>query len=128
MSKEQPPPQEFVVDVFARTCPSRATFEDVTGKWASLLLIALGERPRRFGELRRKVQGVSEKMLSQSLRALERDGMVTRTSHGTVPPRVDYALTELGAEVSRTMRELADVLEAAVPHVTSAREHYDATV
>jgi DNA-binding HxlR family transcriptional regulator len=121
------PSQEFVIDVFASACPSRATFEDVTSKWASLVLIALGEGPYRFGELRRKVQGVSEKMLSQALRALERDGMIVRTAHDIVPPRVDYALTALGMEVARTMRSLADVLEAAVPEVTRARQRYDAT-
>ena len=124
MDQETAPTPELVTDVFARACPSRATFEDVTSKWASLVLIALGEGPYRFGELRRKVQGVSEKMLSQSLRSLERNGMVTRTAQGTVPPRVDYELTALGAKVSQNMRALADVLEGAVPEVVHARERY----
>jgi DNA-binding HxlR family transcriptional regulator len=125
MKVDASPTPDLLFDVFASACPSRSTFEDVTSKWASLVLIALGEGPHRFGELRRKVEGVSEKMLSQAVRSLERDGMITRTAHDSVPPRVDYALTPLGADVARTMRSLADLLEGAVPDVTRARELYD---
>lgn len=114
-------------DVFMRDCPSRSLFEVVTSKWASLVLIALVDGPQRFGELRRRVDGVSEKMLSQAVRALERDGLVTRTAYGSVPPRVDYALTTTGGEVARTMHSLATVLEESVPVVTAARDAYDAT-
>jgi DNA-binding HxlR family transcriptional regulator len=111
---ESQPSQALVANVFARECASRAAFEDVTGKWASLVLLALGEGPHRFGELRRKVEGVSEKMLSQALRALEADGMLLRSPQPTVPPRVDYELTALGRDVAARLRELADVLEASV--------------
>ena len=104
----------LTANVFARACRSRAAFEDVTAKWSSLVLIALAEEPHRFGELRRHVDGVSEKMLSQTLRALEADGMVTRTVHAVAPPRVDYELTDLGADVARHLRDLADLLESAV--------------
>ena len=121
------PDQTLVANVFSRACTSRSTFEDVTGKWASLILLALGDGPHRFGALRERVEGVSEKMLSQALRALERDGMLTRTAHASVPPRVDYALTPLGAEVAARLRELADVLEAAVPQVESARARFVST-
>ena len=82
------PAQELVTDVFARGCTSRAAFEVVTSKWASLALLALGEGSYRFNALRRRVEGVSEKMLSQTLQALERDGMVTRDVVTTIPPRV----------------------------------------
>lgn len=107
------PAQELVADVFARDCDSRAAFEVVTSKWASLALLALGEGSYRFNALRRRVQGVSEKMLSQTLQALERDGMVTRDVVTTIPPRVEYALTPLGEGVAQRLRALADLLEGA---------------
>ena len=123
--REDPAPQ-LVTNVFARACTSRAAFEDVTGKWASLALIALGEGTHRFGELRRRVEGVSEKMLSQALQSLERDGMVTRTVVTPIPPRVEYSLTPLGARVAHQLRALADVLEETAPNVTLARDAYQA--
>lgn len=107
------PPQELVTDVFARGCTSRAAFEVVTSKWASLALLALREGSYRFNALRRRVEGVSEKMLSQTLQALERDGMVTREVVTTIPPRVEYSLTPLGAGVAERLRALADLLEDA---------------
>ncbi|MDR7385723.1 winged helix-turn-helix transcriptional regulator [Promicromonospora iranensis] len=118
------PAQELVADVFARDCSSRAAFEVVTSKWASLALLALGEGGYRFNALRRRVEGVSEKMLSQTLQALERDGMVTREVVTTIPPRVEYALTPLGEGVAERLRSLADLLEANVTEAAreSARE------
>jgi len=115
------PSLDLVSDVFARDCTSRAAFEDVTAKWASLALIALGESSYRFNALRRRVEGVSEKMLSQTLQALERDGMVRRQVHATIPPRVEYSLTPLGTSVAGQLRGLADILEAAVPDIATAR-------
>ncbi|HEY0697300.1 MAG TPA: helix-turn-helix domain-containing protein [Micromonospora sp.] len=120
----EPSPQ-LVSDVFARGCTSRAAFEDVTAKWASLALLALGEGSYRFNALRRRVTGVSEKMLSQTLQALERDGMVVREVVTAIPPRVEYSLTPLGGRVAERLRGLADLLEAAVPEVAAAREAYD---
>lgn len=114
------PPQELVADVFARDCGSRAAFEVVTSKWASLALLALGEGGYRFNALRRRVEGVSEKMLSQTLQALERDGMVTRDVVTTIPPRVEYALTPLGEQVAQNLRSLADLLETAAANGTRA--------
>ncbi len=119
------PSPALVADVFARDCSSREAFEAITGKWTSLVLIALGEGPHRFGELRRRVDGVSEKMLSQALHTLEREGLLTRHDHGTVPPRVDYALTPLGESVATGLRGIADVLQASVPALDSARAAYD---
>ncbi|WP_432512056.1 winged helix-turn-helix transcriptional regulator [Kineococcus sp. SYSU DK001] len=120
------PAHDLVADVFARDCTSRAAFEDVTSKWASLVLLALGDGPVRFNALRRKVDGVSEKMLSQTLQALERDGMLTRDVVTAIPPRVEYELTALGAGVHERLRALADLLEASVPQVAAARERYAA--
>lgn len=86
-------------DVFSRQCPSRGTLEHVTGRWGSLTLTALHDSGARFNELRRRVDGVSEKMLSRTLHALERDGLVHREAQPTNPPRVDYELTPLGRRV-----------------------------
>ncbi|MGI5521329.1 winged helix-turn-helix transcriptional regulator [Micromonospora sp. CA-259024] len=116
------PTQELVSDVFARGCTSRAAFEDVTSKWASLVLLALGEGRYRFNALRRRIDGVSERMLSQTLQTLERDGMLTREVLTAIPPRVEYSLTPLGARVAEKLRGLADLLEDSVPELQTARE------
>lgn len=108
------PTDQLVVDVFARACPSRALLETVTGKWSVLVLVALAEGPHRFGELRRRVDGVSEKMLSQALHELEAQRLVTRTDHGTRPPRVDYALTPAGVTVAERLTALVEVLEQTI--------------
>lgn len=85
-------------DVYSADCPSREIFGHVTSKWGVLVLAALAERSLRWGELRRRIGGISEKMLAQTLRTLEDDGFVHREAHATIPPRVDYRLTPLGAE------------------------------
>jgi DNA-binding HxlR family transcriptional regulator len=124
-AEREDPAADLVTSVFASACTSRAAFEDVTGKWASLALIALGEGTYRFGELRRRVEGVSEKMLSQALQSLERDGMVTRTVVTAIPPRVEYKLTSLGGRVAVQLRSLADLLEATAGDIGKAREAFE---
>jgi DNA-binding HxlR family transcriptional regulator len=120
------PSDAFVVDVFARNCTSRATLADVAGKWGILALLALSEGDYRFNALRRRVEGVSEKMLSQTLQTLERDGMLTRSVLSTIPPRVEYSLTPLGAQVADSLQGLVTLLEGSVDEVTAARADYDA--
>jgi DNA-binding HxlR family transcriptional regulator len=120
------PTDELVADIFCRACTSRTTLENVAGKWGILALLALDEGDLRFNALRRKVDGVSEKMLSQTLQTLERDGMVTREVRSTIPPRVDYSLTPLGARVASSLHELAALLEASTAEVTAARSTFDA--
>ncbi|MFD6886911.1 winged helix-turn-helix transcriptional regulator [Streptomyces sp. NPDC059957] len=112
-------------DVFARACPSRETLEHVTGRWGSLTVGALSRGPCRFNELRRRVDGISEKMLSQTLHALERDGIVNREAQPTNPPRVDYELTPFGAEVAQRVDALIGLLEGSMPAVLSSRAAYD---
>nr|WTB33932.1 helix-turn-helix transcriptional regulator [Streptomyces sp. NBC_00830] len=112
-------------DVFSRQCPSRGTLEHVTGRWGSLTLTALHDSGARFNELRRRVDGVSEKMLSQTLQALERDGLVHREAQPTNPPRVDYELTPLGREVASRLRGLIQLVEGRMPEVLDARNRYD---
>lgn len=126
MPTPEPDVEDLVADVFARDCASRDLLADVAGKWAVLALLALDEGGYRFNALRRRVQGVSEKMLAQTLQTLERDGLVDRAVITAIPPRVEYALTPLGARVARNVRELVELLEAAVPEVTAARAAYDA--
>ncbi|MFD9288051.1 winged helix-turn-helix transcriptional regulator [Streptomyces sp. NPDC060030] len=113
-------------DVFSRLCPSRETLEHVTGRWGGLTLGALHESGARFNELRRRVDGVSEKMLSQTLHALERDGLVHREAQLTNPPRVDYRLTPLGRQVAERLMELIQLVEGRMPEVVEARNRYDA--
>ncbi|WP_406114032.1 winged helix-turn-helix transcriptional regulator [Streptomyces sp. NBC_01014] len=112
-------------DVNRQMCPSRLILEHVTSRWGVLVLAALLERSYRFSELRREVGGVSEKMLAQTLRTLERDGFVRRDAQAVIPPRVDYTLTPLGREAAQQVWELARWTERRVGEVAEAREAYD---
>ncbi|GII85152.1 HxlR family transcriptional regulator [Sphaerisporangium siamense] len=116
---------EVVFDVFARGCPSRETMEHITGRWGILALAALADGTYRFNALRRRVDGVSEKMLAQTLQALERDGMVHRAAQPTIPPKVEYSLTPLGREAARRLSGLIEWLEGEMPEVMTSRAHYD---
>jgi DNA-binding HxlR family transcriptional regulator len=112
-------------DVFARGCPARSTLEHVTGRWSILVLGGLDAGPMRFNALLRRVEGVSEKMLAQALQALRRDGFVHRKVRTAFPPNVEYSLTPLGRETSAKVRGLIEHLEAHMPQVLAANEHYD---
>ncbi|MGW2561178.1 winged helix-turn-helix transcriptional regulator [Streptomyces sp. NPDC001514] len=106
-------------------CPSRLVLEHVTSRWGVLVLAALLDRSHRFSELRRAIDGVSEKMLAQTLQTLERDGFVHRDAKPVIPPRVDYSLTPLGREAAEQVWALARWSERRVPDVERAREAYD---
>lgn len=108
-----------------RMCPSRLVLEHVTSRWGVLVLAALLERSYRFSELRRAVDGVSEKMLAQTLQTLERDGFVRRDAKPVIPPRVDYSLTGLGREAAEQVWGLARWTERRLDAVFAAREAYD---
>jgi DNA-binding HxlR family transcriptional regulator len=116
---------QLVADVFARNCTSRPVLQDVTGRWGTLALAALHDGPSRFNALRRRVDGVSEKMLSQTLQALERDGLVLRDVQGTIPPRVEYRLTPLGAQVADKLLELIELIEGSIDAVAESQRAYD---
>jgi DNA-binding HxlR family transcriptional regulator len=116
---------ELAFDVFARACPSRGTLEHVTGRWGGLTLGALYEDALRFNALRRRVDGVSEKMLAQTLHALERDGLVVRDARPTNPPHVEYRLTPLGRETAARLLSLIELVEERMPEVLAARDRYD---
>ncbi|MEU8958241.1 helix-turn-helix domain-containing protein [Streptomyces sp. NPDC048518] len=119
-------PSDLAYDVFSRQCPSRGTLEHVTGRWGALTLGALYDSTFRFNELRRRVDGVSEKMLSQTLQALERDGLVHRDARPTNPPHVEYRLTPLGREVAERLLALIHFVESRQDEVLAARERHDA--
>ena len=108
-------------DLLAVDCPSRDVLQHVTSRWGVLLFMALGGGTHRFSELRRKVGGVSEKMLAQTLRWLEDDGFVERRSFNTVPPHVEYTLTPLGRDVGQRVEALADWIEVNLSTVLAAR-------
>ncbi|EMR12873.1 HxlR family transcriptional regulator [Methylophaga lonarensis MPL] len=97
--------------LFSDRCPSRQVLNHVTSRWGVLVLIALLERTHRFSELRRKITGVSERMLAQTLQSLEADGFVLRTAYPVVPPHVEYSLTPMGQEVADKVQALADWVE-----------------
>jgi DNA-binding HxlR family transcriptional regulator len=129
-------------DAFLAACPSRQLLDRVSDKWVTLVLAALGSdgpvprgrrssgapRSMRYSELSRRLAGVSQKMLTQTLRSLERDGLLTRTVTPTVPVTVTYELTELGLSLQQVMRELKDWAEANMDQVLANRRQYDARV
>lgn len=101
-------PASTLDGIFPAGCPSRVVLEHVTSKWGLLLLIALSEGEQRWSTLRRRADGISEKMLAQTLKTLERDGLVARNAQATIPARVDYSLTDRGHELSALLVPLAD--------------------
>ena len=107
-------------DVMAAACPSREILRHLTSRWGVLVLISLLEGTRRFSDLRRRISGVSERMLAETLQALESDGMVLRVAHKVVPPHVDYSLTPLGREAALKVRALADWIEINLPRIVGA--------
>ncbi len=104
-------------DLFEVGCPSRIVMKHVTSSWGVLILIVLQDGTMRFSELRRRVTGVSERMLAQTLRWLEEDNLVVRRSYDVVPPHTDYTLTELGQEAAGKVAALADWIESRLPRM-----------
>lgn len=108
-------------DLLSAACPSRDVLQHVTSRWGVLLFMVLLGGTHRFSELRRKVGGVSEKMLAQTLRWLEQDGFVDRRSFNTVPPHVEYSLTPLGRQVGQRVEGLADWIEENMGTIMATR-------
>lgn len=108
-------------DLMTAACPSRDVLKHVTSRWGVLVLIVLQTGTHRFSALRRKIGGVSERMLAQTLQWLEEDGFVARVSYPVVPPHVEYSLTPLGQEVAERVRGLADWIELNMPRIAGHR-------
>lgn len=102
-------------DIFSSLCPSREILGHVTSPWGSLILVLLLEKTHRFSELKKRIEGISEKMLAQNLRFLEKDGFVLRKDYGEMPPKVDYSLTPLGIEVATHVQTLAEWIRKHFP-------------
>ncbi|GAA2119070.1 helix-turn-helix domain-containing protein [Kitasatospora saccharophila] len=127
METAQAAPAEDRSATYRRDCPSRTVIEVLANKWVLYALAALrrSERPLRFNELRRLLDGITQKMLSQTLRALERDGLVHRTVYPTVPPSVEYSLTELGLEAGQLTAAIGNWSVRHARSVQAARTAYD---
>ena len=121
-------PARPAYDSFDADCPTRELLDELSDKWVCLVMTALEVGPQRHSELRRRLHGVSQKMLTQTLRAMERDGMITRTVTASVPVRVDYELTPLGVSLTSVVHAVKVWAEANMDAVTIAREAYDARV
>ncbi|MEU1617659.1 helix-turn-helix domain-containing protein [Streptomyces sp. NPDC005722] len=113
-------------NAFMKGCPTNLLLSRISDKWVGLVLSALKERPQRYSDLGRRIAGVSQKMLTQTLRTLERDGLVSRTVTPSVPVRVDYALTPLGASLATLFSAVKEWAEENIEEVVEARERYDA--
>jgi len=122
VSIEVSPLQRLLTDeILPAACPTRIVLDHVTSRWGVLLLVALSERTLRWGELRRVVEGISEKMLAQTLRTLEADGLVHREVTASIPPRVDYSLTERGTELVGRLLPLMEWIADNADDIVGAR-------
>jgi DNA-binding HxlR family transcriptional regulator len=112
-------------DIYNPDCPSRLVLDRVSDKWGPLIVLVLREGPMRFTHLRLGVGGVAPKVLAETLRRLERDGLLTRTAYAEVPPRVEYELTALGHSLAEPISAVATWAEEHTRQITRARDRYD---
>jgi DNA-binding HxlR family transcriptional regulator len=112
-------------DAFLAACPSRQVLARISDKWVTLILVALADGPQRYSDLGRTIAGVSQKMLTQTLRTLERDGLVTRTVTASVPARVDYRLTPLGEGLMTAVSTVKTWAEKHIGQIEASRAAYD---
>lgn len=117
---EQPP-----WNVMVASCPSRTSLARIANKWTAMTVIALSKGRLRFGEIRKAVDGISGKVLADTLRDLERDGIVSRTAYDQMPPRVEYELTDLGQTLRQPLEALGQWAETHFTEVETARASYD---
>ena len=113
-------------DAFDPDCPTRVVLDRIGDKWTVLVIGSLEDGSLRFSQLRARIGGVAPKVLTQTLRAMERDGLLTRTVHAQVPPRVDYELTPLGASLTAPIATLTDWAETHLTQILGSRDSYDA--
>ncbi len=113
--------------VFRKDCPGRPVFEQVTSRWGLLILVALESGPLRFAQLRDRIGGISEKMLSQNLRSMVRNGLIERSVEPASPPRVSYALTALGGDLAGKLRVLVDWSAEHSEEIAAAQRNHDTT-
>ncbi|MFD8499374.1 winged helix-turn-helix transcriptional regulator [Amycolatopsis sp. NPDC059657] len=121
-------PDKSWVDSYLDDCPARTVLDVLANKWTLLVVSALRQHggPMRFNELRRRLTGITQKMLTQTLRALERDGLAARKVYPTVPPRVEYTLTALGIDAGKLLNAIGEWSEHHVPEILDSRATFDA--
>ena len=112
-------------DAYNEHCPTRMVLDRIADKWTVLIIGALENETKRFGQLRKEIGGVSQKMLTQTLRGLERDGLVARVVYASVPPKVEYSLTKLGRTLVRILEAVRRWSEKSIEDVLKARDGYD---
>jgi DNA-binding HxlR family transcriptional regulator len=112
-------------NVYSMSCPTRQVLDLIADRWTALVIGLLEDEPKRFSVLQRGIGGISQKMLSQTLRQLERNGLVTRTVYAEVPPRVEYELTLLGKTLCAPIAAIRDWAEMNIDQVAAAQEVYD---
>jgi DNA-binding HxlR family transcriptional regulator len=115
-------------DPYKSDCPTRMALDRIADKWTVLLLVLLEEEAMRFNQLRRAIEGLSQKMLSQTLKALERDGLVSRRAFATVPVTVEYSITPLGRTLAHALAPIADWATTHIGEILRARDRYDRTL
>ncbi len=115
-----------LASAFSALCPTRLVLNRIADKWTVLVVILLQDGTKRFSHLQREIDGISQKMLTQTLRGLERDGLVTRKVHATVPPKVEYALTPLGHTLKDMLYAIKTWSETNINEVLAAQKSYDA--
>lgn len=108
--------------VLAQDCPSRQILMNLTSRWGGLVLIALRGQTLRFGQLRHRIGGISEKMLVQTLKALQQDGFIERQMYAEIPPRVEYCLTEFGEQAAEKVFQLTSWIEEFLPDILQRRQ------
>jgi len=113
-------------NVFDPDCPTRVVLDRIGDKWTVLVVLLLADGPMRFSELRERIGGVAPKVLTQTLRRLERDGILIRTVYAEVPPRVEYELTRVGRSLTGPIETIRDWAETNMSAITRARERFDA--
>ncbi|WBQ03346.1 winged helix-turn-helix transcriptional regulator [Kribbella sp. CA-293567] len=123
--KTYAPPSGQAWNVLSSQCPSRTSLARIANKWTAMIVVVLDDGPLRFGDIRTALEGISGKVLTDTLRDLERDGMVVRRSFPEVPPRVEYELTPLGRTLQGPLTALCRWAEQHIPEVLAARDAYD---
>lgn len=113
---------DLLGQVLSNECPSRAILEHLTTKWSVLVLHCLSEGVHRFSELKQRIEGISEKMLAQTLKMLEQDGFILRTVYPVVPPKVEYQLTFMGSQAANKMEELVGWIERNLPEILENKD------
>lgn len=119
-------PELLPPDPYSSDCPTRQVLDRIGDKWTTLIIGLLGDETKRFSEIQRGIRGISHKMLTQTLRNLERDGLVTRTIYAEVPPRVEYRLTALGKTLCGVIIAIIQWSEDHIDEVSAAQADYDA--